>query len=162
MSGNWRGADPMTSIYTRTGDSGESSVKSERLRKDALVFDVLGDLDELNSWLGTIRDDVPEEACARLLDVQGALMSLSADLAGYGAFTTELVPALEQDIDRLTDGPFSLRPPAGRIHVARTVCRRAERHLVAFRPDHPGLPFVNRLSDYLYALAESARKESRP
>ena len=152
----------MTSIYTRTGDSGESSIRSERLRKDALVFDVLGDLDELNSWLGTIRDDVPEEARARLLDVQGALISLSADIAGYGAFTTDLVPRLERDIDRLSDVPFTLRPPAGRIHVARTVCRRAERLLVAFRADHSGLPFVNRLSDYLYALAERVRKESRP
>lgn len=67
----------MTSIYTRSGDSGESSIKSERLRKDALVFDVLGDLDELNSWLGAVRDDVSEPDRARLLGVQGALMSLS-------------------------------------------------------------------------------------
>ena len=152
----------MTSIYTRTGDSGESSVRSERLRKDALVFDVLGDLDELNSWLGVVRDDVPEPDRARLDDVQSALISLSADIAGYGAFATDLVATLERDIDRLSAGPFALRPPAGRIHVARTVCRRAERHLVAFRPDHAGLPFVNRLSDYLYALAERVSKESRP
>ena len=151
----------MTSIYTRSGDSGESSIKSERLRKDALVFDVLGDLDELNSWLGAVRDDVSEPDRTRLLGVQAALMSLSADIAGYGAFATDLVAALEHDIDRLTDGPFFLCPPAGRIHVARAVCRRAERRLVAFRPDHPGLPFVNRLSDYLYALAEHVSKESR-
>ena len=47
----------MPKIYTRTGDSGESSIKDERLRKDALVFDVLGTLDELNSWLGSIRTE---------------------------------------------------------------------------------------------------------
>ena len=47
----------MPKIYTRTGDSGESSIKDERLRKDALVFDVLGSLDELNSWLGSIRTE---------------------------------------------------------------------------------------------------------
>ena len=150
----------MTSIYTRAGDSGESSVKSERLRKDALVFDVLGDLDELNSWLGAVRDDVSDLDRARLDAVQGALMALSADVAGYGAFATDLVPVLEADIDRLSDRPFSLRPPRGRLHVVRAVCRRAERRLVAFRPDHPGLPFVNRLSDYLYALAERATPAS--
>ena len=156
----------MPKIYTRTGDSGESSIKDERLRKDALVFDVLGSLDELNSWLGSIRtesDPAAQLGEADLLvleSIQDALIALSADVAGYGAFSTDLLPLLEGEIDRLSsEGPFRLCLPAGRIHIARTICRRAERCLVAFTPDHAGLPFVNRLSDYLYALAESSRKD---
>lgn len=168
----------MPKIYTKTGDSGESSIKNERLRKDALVFDVLGDLDELNSWLGFIRAEVvPQTSRSADLEVrapisrfrgtvsflesiQQALMALSADVAGYGPFTTDLVPRLESEIDRLSPAEdFSLCLPFGGIHVARAVCRRAERHLVAFNPAHAGLPFVNRLSDYLYALAESPRKD---
>lgn len=156
----------MPKIYTRTGDSGESSIKDERLRKDALVFDVLGTFDELNSWLGWLRMEsgpdaqLDERARSMLESVQAALIDLSADLAGYGTFASGLLPALEGEIDRLTpNGPFRLCLPAGRIHIARTVCRRAERSLVSYRPDHPGLPFVNRLSDYLYVLAESSRKD---
>ena len=156
----------MPKIYTRTGDSGESSVKDERLRKDALVFDVLGALDELNSWLGWLRVEpglevrLDERAKAMLESVQSALIDLSADLAGYGSFATALLPVLEGEIDRLTSSaPFRLCLPAGRIHIARAVCRRAERRLVSFSPSHAGVPFVNRLSDYLYALAESSRKD---
>lgn len=149
----------MSDIYTRTGDSGESSVKNERLRKDALVFGVLGDLDELSSWIGAVKSD---DTRAVLEPIQRALVDLSADIAGYGTFATDLVPLLEREIDQRTPpGPFAFRLPAGLVHVARAVCRRAERHLVAYRPDHPGLPFVNRLSDYLYVLAEFPRKEQR-
>jgi len=148
----------MTRIYTKTGDSGESSIKNERLRKDALVFDVLGDLDELNSWIGFVRAE-PAPALVPALPllelVQRALIALSADVAGYGGpFATDLVPRLEAEIDRLTPpGEFAIRPPEGRVHVVRAVCRRAERHLVAWNAGHPALPFLNRLSDYLYALA---------
>ena len=156
----------MPKIYTRTGDSGESSIKDERLRKDALVFDVLGALDELNSWVGWLRMDPGPDvrfdaaSSAMLEAIQRAIVALSADLAGFGAFSPDLLPALEAEIDRLSpDGSFRLVLPAGRIHIARTVCRRAERCLVAFCPRHAGLPFVNRLSDYLYVLAESSRKD---
>jgi len=155
----------MTRIYTKTGDSGESSIKNERLRKDALVFDVLGDLDELNSWIGFVRIE-PAPALAPafplLESVQRALIALSADVAGHGPFATDLVPRLEAEIDRLSSAaPFRIHPPEGRLHVVRAVCRRAERRLVAFGASHPGLPFLNRLSDYLYALAESVRDENR-
>ena len=152
----------MSKIYTRTGDSGESSVRDERLRKDALVFDVLGDLDELNSWLGVlkgaswVRESVqaPWRSRGFIEEIQVALMALSADIAGYGTFSVDLVKRLEDAVDALSpQGTFSLRLPEGHVHVVRTVCRRAERRLVAFDNHHPGLPFLNRLSDYLYVLA---------
>jgi len=99
-------------------------------------------------------------ALALLVSVQKALIALSADIAGYGVFSTNLTPELEREIDRLSSTePFRLRIPEGRLHVARTICRRAERSLVAYNPNHVGLPFVNRLSDYLYVLAEFSQKD---
>ena len=139
----------MAGITTRTGDSGESSIKDQRLSKGALVFDVLGSLDELNCWVGNLPPFKFQD------DIQRDLMALSADLAGYTPFVPSLVEALEEEIERLSAGrPFSLVPPRGPVHVARTVCRRAERDLVRYAPDHAGIPFVNRLSDYLFVLAE--------
>ena len=140
----------MPGITTRTGDSGESSIRDQRLSKGALVFDVLGSLDELTSWLGNLPPFDFRE------DIQRAIMALSADVAGYGTFQTNLVEVLEREVDRLMAArPFSLVLPHGPVHVARAVCRRAERDLVRYAPHHPGLIFINRLSDYLFALAES-------
>ena len=144
----------MPKIYTRTGDSGESSTANGRVRKAALVFDVLGTLDELNSWIGWIRTSGGMEGRANLLEsIQRALMALSADVAGYGAFATDLIPVLEGEIDRMSPpGEFRLRLPAGGGDVARAVCRRAERVLIAYSPAHRGVPFLNRLSDYLFVI----------
>ena len=147
--------------YTRTGDSGESSVKGGRVRKDALVFDVLGDLDELNSWLGVVRTTpcaamAPDGGAAFdpafFVRLQRNVVSLSANIAGYAEF----VPLLEAETDRLSPpnaAPFAFCVPDGFVHLARAVCRRAERSLVRFSPGHPGIPFLNRLSAYLFALA---------
>lgn len=143
-------------IYTRTGDSGESSVKDRRVRKDAPVFAVLGDLDELSSWLGALKT-LPVADTAALERAQRNLAAISADVAGYTAYDEGgATVALERDIDRLMPSErFSLRLPGGFVHVARAVCRRAERSLVAYSPTHAGLAYLNRLSDWLFALAES-------
>jgi len=146
----------VSQLYTRTGDSGESSTQNGRFRKDALVFAALGDLDELTSWLGVVKEAEARDERAFLEEIQRALIALAADVAGYAAFHTDLIARLEAETDRLSSpGPFALVLPAGRLHVVRAVARRAERSLVAFRAHHPGLPFLNRLSDYLFALAES-------
>ena len=153
--------------YTRTGDSGESSVKGGRVRKDALVFDVLGDLDELNSWLGVVRTTpcaamAPDGGAAFdpafFVRLQRNVVSLSANIAGYAEFPYEVdfVPLLEAETDRLSPpnaAPFAFCVPDGFVHLARAVYRRAERSLVRFSPGHPGIPFLNRLSAYLFALA---------
>ena len=146
------------SIYTRTGDAGESSIKDQRLPKGALVFDVLGDLDELGARLG----DLPVFPLRD--DIQRALLALGADVAGYTPFQTDLVPRLEAGVDDLMKpvaAPFAFVLPRGPVHVARTVCRRAERALARLGSRPPALAFLNRLSDYLYALAEHGPRVSR-
>lgn len=147
----------MSAIYTRTGDSGESSTANGRVRKDALVFDVLGTLDELNSWIGWMKTSKEGGSDVELLEsIQRALMALSADVAGYGSFATDLVPVLEREIDRLSPPePFKFRLPTGGGDVARAVCRRAERVLIAFSQNHAGVAFLNRLSDYLFVIQSS-------
>ena len=68
----------------------------------------------------------------------------------------DLVPLLEQETDRLSPpdaAPFAFCVPDGFVHVARAVCRRAEHSLVRYSPGHPGIPFLNRLSAYLFVLA---------
>jgi len=143
------------SVTTRTGDTGFSSTGNGRFRKDAPVFDVLGDLDELVSALGALP---PRPLFA---EIQRAVMALSADVAGYAPFRSGIVPVLESEIARLEKpGPFRLTPPRGPLHPVRALCRRAERRLVAFRADHPGVPFLNRLSDCLYVLAESENQST--
>ncbi len=151
----------MSKIYTKAGDSGESSVKNQRLSKGALVFDLLGDLDELSSRIG----ELPPFALKG--EIQSALSALGGDVAGFGKFEDSLTGALERQIDFLlaragkTEEAFRLVPPRGRLHVVRTVCRRAERELVRFSARHSGIAFLNRLSDFLFALAEHARVDER-
>ena len=158
--------------YTRSGDSGESFVKGGRVRKDALVFDVLGDLDELNSWLGVVRtsspaalapDGKPVLDAPFMVRLQRNVVSLSANVAGFAEFPyeTDFVPLIEAEADRLSPpdtAPFASCVPDGFAHGARAVCRRAERSLVRYSPDHPGIPFLNRLSAYLFALACTLNK----
>ena len=138
-------------IYTRTGDSGETSLfGGTRVRKDAPLVDAYGDVDELHAWLGLAR--------AHGLDahLDGVLVQLQRDLLAFGAqladpadklnprLTKAIVgdqhiARLEDSIDRFEAALPPLRKfilsggsPAGAVlHVARTVCRRAERHIVA-------------------------------
>ena len=82
----------------------------------------------------------------------------AVQVAGYAEFPYEVdfVPLLEAETDRLSPpnaAPFAFCVPDGFVHLARAVCRRAERSLVRFSPGHPGIPFLNRLSAYLFALA---------
>lgn len=148
-------------IYTRMGDGGESGVKGGRLPKSAPVFDVLGDLDELGSQLGLVKAHLG--GSAEIDDIQDELMAISADLAGYTPYGEErargFAAMLEKRIDMLMNKPFDgfVRPGSSianaQAHVARAVCRRAERSLVKYSSDHVGKIAVNRLSDYLFALA---------
>jgi cob(I)alamin adenosyltransferase len=156
-------------IYTRAGDDGRSALAGgEQLPKDDPHFQALGDLDELNAWIGLCRARLgatPE--AATLAEAQRALMDISAAVAGAGSGGEPSVTSLEAAIDRLE---AELRPVRvlvlpGRcetgagLHVARAVCRRAERTLVtltegARTPD--ALRYLNRLSDYLFVLARLA------
>ncbi|WP_111384070.1 cob(I)yrinic acid a,c-diamide adenosyltransferase, partial [Rhodoplanes serenus] len=171
-------------IYTRTGDDGTTALGTgERRKKHDLRIAAYGTVDETNAALGMARlytADAPD-LDAMLGRIQNDLFDLGADLcmpgeAGKGpggarlAVTAEQVARLEREIDTLNADLAPLRsfvlpggsPAAAALHVARTVCRRAER-LIAELADRPGetvsgpaLHYVNRLSDFLFVAARWA------
>jgi cob(I)alamin adenosyltransferase len=162
-------------IYTRTGDGGETSLfDGTRARKDDARVDAYGEVDELNAWLGLARASHPDPASDEaLLQIQRDLFALGAQLADpadkLAARVTKAVigddhvARLEALIDRLEERLPPLRrfilaggtPAGAALHVARTVCRRAERRMVGLNPPvEPVLVrYVNRLSDLLFVLA---------
>ncbi len=158
----------LSKIYTRTGDAGTTGLgDGSRVPKDSLRVETMGELDELNSVIGLILVHPLREPVREVLVlVQHALFDLGAELCmpGYSTVNADDVTVLEQSLDDFnTDLPplkeFILPgggPAAAACHLARTVCRRAERRLVtlsreeALNPE--GLRFVNRLSDLLFVL----------
>jgi cob(I)alamin adenosyltransferase len=166
-------------IYTRTGDAGETGLytpkgPARRVGKDDPRVEAYGCVDELNAWLGLLAAELPEHR-ERLSAVQQVLFHVGYDLSTCtdpppATVRPEDVADLEQAIDALTD----LLPPltqfllpggserAAFVHVARTVCRRAERRIVALqrtaRVNPEALRYVNRLSDYLFILARSVAR----
>jgi len=170
-------------IYTRTGDAGETALfDGTRVPKSNERVDAYGDVDELNAMLGLAR----AYGLSPLLDKQVAhiqrdLFALGARLADpssriaarvtKAALTAEDTARLERWIDAADAELQPLRrfilpagtPAAAALHVARTICRRAERHIVALGPDavEPELlAYVNRLSDLLFVLARLANHQS--
>lgn len=166
-------------IYTKTGDDGTTGLfGGGRVTKDAPRIEAYGEVDELNSHIGSIRshDRLPAEIDRVLRRIQGELFVLGADLATpenrerknfhVPRVTADSVTCLEEDIDRFEEElaplqtfilPGGSRPGAG-LHVARTVCRRAERRLVSLHDHEFGvgddtLRYLNRLSDLLFVLA---------
>ncbi len=162
-------------IYTKTGDAGETSLfAGGRVRKSHLRVECYGTVDELNSTLGLVRAlGVPPRAEAWLERVQNELFVLGADLATpmdanpSWLVRMEAAPisVLENDIDSMTAELAPMRAfilpggtqAAAMLHVARTVCRRAERLCVALAEQEPINPqdviYLNRLSDFLFTLA---------
>ena len=163
-------------IYTRSGDSGETGLfGGPRLRKDAPRIEAYGTIDELNAAIGVARaESLPEEIDEVLARIQNELFDLGGELAtpdpaGHGTRSIEPahIAALESDIDRNEATLQTLKQfilPGGtrgaaQLHLARTVCRRAERRLVAL-VDAAGeaiaeelVAYVNRLGDLLFVLA---------
>jgi cob(I)alamin adenosyltransferase len=167
-------------VYTRTGDQGETDLLGgARTTKDVIALEVCGTLDELNALIGLVRceplpneiEDLLEHIQQRLFDVGGELVAIaSGEVIPPVAIGTADIVAIEQSIDRHEAqlGPIkAFILPAGcraaaTLHLARAVCRRAERRLVSFLGSHPTadsphlLRYVNRLSDLLYVLARAA------
>ena len=168
-------------IYTRTGDDGTTSLGSgERRKKYDLRVDAYGTLDEVNAAIGIARLSTAGDAMldAALGRIQNDLFDVEADLClsekGPGGarltVTDAQVDWIEQQIDRLNADLAPLRSfilPGGSsaaayLHLARTMCRRAERIMVALR-DQPNetvtdasLKYVNRLSDFLFVASRYA------
>ena len=161
-------ADRLTRIYTRRGDDGTTGLASPtRLSKDAARIEAIGAVDELNAQLGVLlAEPLPEDVAALIGELQHRLFDLGGELAmpDYQAIQAQQVTALEEAIDRYNAALPSLKEfilPGGSraaalCHVARTVCRRAERRLVSLNRDEPLAPsllhFINRLSDLLFVL----------
>jgi cob(I)alamin adenosyltransferase len=156
-------------IYTRTGDDGSTGLAGgARLAKDSPRIEALGDVDELNAAIGLARVHDPGGPLhAELATIQSKLLRVGATLAGATGepVGADDVATLERWIDRLE---AELPPPTGfvlpgasaqgaRLHVARTVCRRAERRVVTLgrsEPVGPGpLCYLNRLGDLLFVMA---------
>lgn len=133
-------------IYTKTGDTGKTVlIGGKRVPKNHPIIEALGSIDELNAVLGTI--DYPLE------DIQKDLQTLSSKIAGYKSTKSLKVYKLEREIDRMQKKLPKLKSfiiPKGQVHVARAICRRAERRVVAIDMD---ARYLNRLSDYLFVLA---------
>ncbi|MBM3286722.1 MAG: cob(I)yrinic acid a,c-diamide adenosyltransferase [Candidatus Eisenbacteria bacterium] len=164
-------------IYTRTGDDGETGLLGPvRVPKDHLRVDAYGEIDELNAHIGAIRSAIEDGAADTLLmTLQNRLFDAGAELArprGTPVSGRDLsaddVAALEREIDRMASEMPPLREfviPGGceaacRAHLARVVCRRAERAVVRLLRVEPGetevLRYLNRLSDLLFTFARWA------
>lgn len=166
----------LTRIYTRGGDAGETSLgDGSRVSKLDERIAAFGAVDELNAAIGVVLAGAcPTDARAVLERVQNELFDLGADLSvpfereGRLRMEQSRIDALEDDCDRFNAALPELRsfvlpggtPAAAALHVARTVCRRAERAALAAAREHEvnplALVYLNRLSDLLFILARHA------
>ncbi|CAM3814178.1 cob(I)yrinic acid a,c-diamide adenosyltransferase [Mesobacillus thioparans] len=162
-------------LYTRTGDKGKTSIIGGRVEKDDIRVEAYGTVDEVNCFVGQAITQLNSEIFADVLEdlekIQHELFDCGGDLANVTKsrelkLTKESVDYLEQKIDELiVEAPKLERfilpggaPAAASIHLARTVTRRAERLVVSLLKADPdvsetALQFLNRLSDYFFALA---------
>ncbi|MCU0936387.1 MAG: cob(I)yrinic acid a,c-diamide adenosyltransferase [Gammaproteobacteria bacterium] len=159
----------LTRIYTRTGDDGSTGLgDGSRVAKDSLRVEAIGEVDELNSHVGwVLTHPAPEAVRESLSAVQHDLFDLGGELAvpGRQVMGPQQVRRLEVLLDALNADLPSLRefilpggsPAGAACHVARAVCRRAERRLVALGRVEAVNPqtrqYLNRLSDLLFVLA---------
>ena len=167
-------------IYTKTGDAGKTSLfGGTKVSKGHERIEAYGTVDELNSYIGLVRDLLasaaplgavgPPDVGALLSDVQNRLFDIGSTLAlDPDAAKQPWVPELREDdvktLERSIDDMEAQLPPlknfilpgghptVSAIHIARCVCRRAERAVVRLGATEP-LPYLNRLSDYLFVLA---------
>lgn len=165
-----------SNLYTRTGDDGSTSlVGGQRTPKDCLRLEAYGTIDELSSHLGVILSSktCPEEVRGQLIEIQNLMFDIGCSLAtapedGNKYATRDIaacLPKLEGWIDALDEQTPKMNafvlpggcPLCAEAHVARTVCRRAERCILALSRQEwvnaAVLKYVNRLSDYLFILA---------
>lgn len=159
----------LSKIYTRTGDKGDTGLGDGcRVDKDSARVEAYGTVDELNSQVGVIlAHALPDAVQACLTEVQHDLFDLGGELSmpGYTAMRADYVARLEQQLDAFNaDLPMLkefILPAGGKAtsacHVARCVCRRAERRVVTLMRSETinpqALAYLNRLSDLLFVIA---------
>jgi cob(I)alamin adenosyltransferase len=166
----------LSKIATRTGDAGETGLgDGRRVAKDNARVAALGDIDELNSAVGVVlAEALPQAAREALQAIQQDLLDLGGEISipGHALLAEERVSALEQWLEawNATLPPLKefILPGGSRAaaaaHMARTVCRRAERSVVALgRAERVGVParqYLNRLSDLLFVLARVLNRDA--
>jgi len=168
----------LSKIYTKTGDKGETGLADgSRIKKSALRMDVIGTIDELNSWVGSVINTIPADSNGKLANaraylsgLQHTLFDLGGELAipGSALIDTGDVELVEENIDLLNDDLEPLKnfvlpggsASASQVHLARTCCRRAERLMFSLVEQQEednlnavSVQFINRLSDFLFVLS---------
>jgi len=170
-------------IYTKTGDAGETGLfDGTRVPKSDPRVDAYGDVDELNAWLGVVR------SAGTFPDIDELLQAIQRDLFAVGSALADPSHKIAKRVDKILLGPDDTArlekaidsletelPPLRRfilaggtqtgavLHLARTVCRRAERGIVglgADRVDPIVLTYINRLSDLLFVMARAVNHRS--
>ena len=168
-------AKRLTKIYTRTGDGGTTGLADgRRVTKDNARIEAMGAVDELNSAIGILLcETLPQDMRDCLLKIQNDLFDLGGELSvpGHAVLQEARITALEQALDHYNADLPPLQnfilPGGSRAaacaHVARTVCRRAERRVVAMPGNEPApplaCPYLNRLSDALFVMARYENHE---
>ena len=169
----------LSKIYTRTGDDGSTGMADgSRVSKADSLFSVMGDIDELNSHIGLVRAQLTQtvmdatqktDFSQALVIIQHLLFNIGGELSmpEYEGVNATHIDWLEQQIDAMNSTLPPLKDfilPTGsvlvsQLHVARTVCRRAERQAVLLQQELPqairptAVSFINRLSDWLFVAA---------
>ena len=167
-------------IYTKTGDKGQTSLfGGARLPKNHIRIEAYGTVDELNSYIGLVRDVAGNEQVKEVLAaIQDRLFTIGSNLASDPSkdiITPDVyhsdIELLEREIDRMTSELPELRSfilPGGHTtvsfcHIARCVCRRTERMVVALAENEKVeliiIQYLNRLSDYLFTLGRLLAKD---
>lgn len=158
----------LSKIYTRTGDAGTTGLgNGNRVSKNSLRIHTLGEVDEANAAIGIMLcEELPDDVRALLTNVQHDLFDLGGEVCipGMEMITAKQVEHLEEELDRFNDDLEPLKDfilPGGTraaalAHQARTVCRRAERMIVALSQEESvndaPRQYLNRLSDLLFVL----------
>ncbi len=166
----------LTKIYTKTGDKGDTGLSTGlRVRKDCPQIQAIGDVDELNSVLGMVMThDIPKEMQGIIVEIQYQLFNLGAELnnAELSFMNKDIVNKLENNIDEFNQSLPPLKnfilpgggPAAATCHLARAVCRRAERSVVMLNEDNELNPqlqvYLNRLSDFLFVACRVFAKHA--
>lgn len=168
-------------IYTKTGDTGTTALfGGKRVSKADLRIETYGTVDELNAWMGLLRDqEVNQKRKDILVEIQDRLFTIGSMLATEPGNTKVKIPALNQEdsvrLEKEIDVMEAQLPPMRSFvlpgghsavsfcHIARTVCRRAERLVIALdtteKVDPLVIQYLNRLSDYLFMLSRKMTAE---
>jgi cob(I)alamin adenosyltransferase len=166
----------LSKIYTKTGDDGTTGLgDGSRVAKDSLRVEAYGTVDELNSFVGLLRAELADDHTMQplLSRIQHELFDLGGELCipNFILIKEESIARLEQAIDAMNENLPPLKDfilPAGgkaasTCHIARSVCRRAERRVLSLSQAETismlGLKYLNRLSDYLFVTARVLARE---